>query len=165
MKKLKRILLISLVLFVVLPVGGVIVMNLFSKPPTNLGVTNGRLSDCPSSPNCVCTQATSDSHRMAAISFEGRGDDVRERLKSAIGSMARSKITEETDNYLRAEFTTAIMRFVDDVELLIDLEARVIHFRSASRIGHSDLGANRKRMEELIKRFEAQGQMSEAVVL
>lgn len=155
MKKVKRILLIVLLVFVALPTGGLVTMNLFSKPPDNLGITDGRLSDCPASPNCVCTQTNSELHQMQPVVFEGSVDEVRERLKSAIGSMPRSKITEETDTYIRAEFTTAIMRFVDDVEILIDDEARLIHFRSASRIGHSDLGVNRKRMTDLFARFKA----------
>jgi len=130
-------------------------MNLFSKPPTNLGVKAGRLSDCPGSPNCVCTQAAAETHQMAPIPFKGSVDEVHERMMSAIGSMPRARITEAMPTYIRAEFTTAILRFVDDVEVLIDAEARVIHYRSASRIGHSDLGTNRKRMEELTKRFLA----------
>lgn len=60
--------------------------------------------------------------------------------------MPRTRIVEESENYLRVEFTTAIMRYVDDVEFLIDDSAGVVHFRSASRVGYSDMGANRKRM-------------------
>ncbi len=155
MKKAKRSLLVAVLSIVGLSVGGLAVMNLFSKPPTNLGVQGGRLSDCPSSPNCVCTQATAETHQMTAIPFEGSVGEVRGRMKSAIGSMPRGRITEETQTYIRAEFTTAILRFVDDVEVLIDPAAKLIHYRSASRIGHSDLGTNRKRMEELTKRFHA----------
>ena len=91
------------------------------------------------------------------IPFEGSADEGRERLVSVIGSMSRSKITEESDSYVRAEFTTAILRFVDDAEFLIDADAGLIHFRSASRIGHSDLGANRKRMAEFRQKFLAKG--------
>ncbi len=152
MKNLRKVLAIVFTLLIVLPTLGLLMMNWLSKAP-ELGLEEGRLTDCPSSPNCVCTQANDPSFQMEPIPFNGDLTSVKERLKTAIGSMPRSKITEETDNYIRAEFTTALMRYVDDVELLIDQDEKVIHFRSASRIGHSDLGANRKRMEQLVAAF------------
>ncbi len=153
MKNLRRVIAIVFTLLIVLPILGLLMMNWLSQAPDNLGVKEGRLTDCPGSPNCVCTQASEPSHQMEPIPFTGDLTSVRERLKTAIGSIPRSKITEETDNYIRAEFTTALMRYVDDVELLIDEDEKVVHFRSASRIGHSDLGANRKRMEQLAAAF------------
>ena len=63
--------------------------------------------------------------------------------------MARIKIIEETENYLYAECTSFLFRFTDDLEVYVDKESKLIHFRSASRVGHSDLGANRKRVEKL----------------
>ncbi len=157
MKKLKKILLIGLLLAIVVPIGGLFMMNLFSKPPGNLGVTDGQLSACPKSPNCVSTQtdSTAHKHKMEPVPFDGAPAEVVERLKTVIGSMARAKITEESEGYIRAEFTTAIMRYVDDVELLIDDEAKLIHFRSASRVGYSDMGANRKRMTMLFEAYRA----------
>lgn len=152
MKNLRRVIAIVVTLLIVLPILGLLMMNWLSKAP-DLGVKEGRLTDCPSSPNCVSTQASDESHRMEPIPFTGDLTSVRERLKQAIGSMPRSKITEETDNYIRAEFTTPLMRYVDDVELLIDTEANVVHFRSASRMGYSDMGANRKRMIQLAAAF------------
>ncbi len=149
-KRLVRILL----LIAILPFAALLMMNWFSKPPGNLGVTNGKLADCPSSPNCVCSQATAESHRMEPIPLTTDGAQAMQRLKSTIGSMPRAEIVEESEKYLRVEFTTAVMRFVDDVEFLIDEDSKVIHFRSASRIGHSDLGVNRKRMTDLIAAFK-----------
>lgn len=72
-----------------------------------------------------------------------------ERLKSIVAGMPRAKVVSSTDRYLHAEFTSALFRFVDDVEFLIDPDAKQIHFRSASRVGYSDLGANRRRMEAI----------------
>ncbi len=71
------------------------------------------------------------------------------RLKKVILSKPRTSIIEEKPNYLRAEFTSRIFRFVDDVEFLFDDSLKYIHVRSASRIGRSDLGVNRKRIEEI----------------
>ena len=145
-KSLATKLLVAAVLVPLIAVGILIMMNLFSKAPENLGIHNGKLADCPKSPNCVCTQATSESHQRAAILCPGDAATTMKRVKSTIGSMPRTRIVEESENYLRVEFTTAIMRYVDDVEFLIDDSAGVVHFRSASRVGYSDMGANRKRM-------------------
>jgi uncharacterized protein (DUF1499 family) len=70
-------------------------------------------------------------------------------LKTVIQNLERAKIITETENYLYAEFTSAFWGFVDDVEFLVDESAKVIHVRSASRLGTSDLGANRKRIETI----------------
>jgi uncharacterized protein (DUF1499 family) len=70
-------------------------------------------------------------------------------LKTVIQNLERAKIITETENYLYAEFTSAFWGFVDDVEFLLDESAKVIHVRSASRLGTSDLGANRKRIETI----------------
>jgi uncharacterized protein (DUF1499 family) len=74
-------------------------------------------------------------------------------LKSVISGMERSKIIEETDRYLYAEFTSALMGFVDDVECYLDEGEGVIHVRSASRLGQSDLGVNRKRVNQIRAKF------------
>lgn len=91
---------------------------------------------------------------MTPWPFQGSPQEAMDRLKGIVGAMPRARIVEAADNYLHAEFTSALFRFVDDVEFLIDPAAHVIHFRSASRVGYSDLGANRRRMEELRRRWE-----------
>ena len=117
--------------------------------PTHLGVTNGRLAPCPSSANCVSTQADDAEHRIEPLTFRGLPATALQRLKAVISRQPRMKIVAETENYLHVEATSLLFRFVDDVEFYIDEAAGVIHFRSASRIGSSDLGANRIRMERL----------------
>ena len=154
MKRSKKVIL-SLAIVAALPLVGLVMMSWFAKAPDDLGVTDGRLTDCPSSPNCVGSQASAESHRMAPLTFTGDAAAAKERLREAIRSMPRSKIVEESERYLRVEFTTAILRFVDDVEFLIQPETNEIHFRSASRIGQSDLGANRKRMQAVREAFDA----------
>jgi uncharacterized protein (DUF1499 family) len=111
------------------------------------------LPPCPSTPNCVSTQAGSAVHAIEPISYHGSADGAMERLAAIVGSMARSRIVEQTPRSLRAEFRTRIFRFVDDVMFEIDDATRTIHFRSASRVGHSDLGVNRRRMETIRTRF------------
>ena len=151
----KKLLLFSLPLLAAAPAVVLGVLSAISRRPENLGVRNGRLADCPASPNCVATQSGSAGQRMAPWRYEGSPQAAAERLKRIVGAMPRAKIVAASNDYLHAEFTSALFRFVDDVEFLIDPAAGLIHFRSASRIGYSDLGANRRRMEDLRRRWEA----------
>ena len=77
-----------------------------------------------------------------------------QRLNDVIREMPRSSIVEFKPNYLRAEFRSALFRFVDDVEFLIDDTLGVMHVRSASRVGYWDLGANRRRVERIRTQLE-----------
>lgn len=76
-------------------------------------------------------------------------------MKAVILGESRTQIVEEKPGYLHAVFTSLIFRFRDDVEILVDDSAKVLQIRSASRVGHSDLGVNRKRVERLRDRFSA----------
>jgi len=139
---------------VLLPIVALGAFRVFSPRPKNLGVHEGKLSDCPRSPNCVCTQASDAGHQMPQIPFEGSPDEAMRRLKAVIAETPRMKIVAESDDYIRAEATTLVFRYVDDVEFLIDGNAKTVQFRSASRAGKSDLGANRARMQKLREAFE-----------
>ncbi|MHC4400675.1 MAG: DUF1499 domain-containing protein [Planctomycetota bacterium] len=102
-------------------------------------LTHG-VAECPSSPNCVSTQASVTDHRMEPIPFTGSPDKAMQRIKDLVAEMPRAKIVTMEDSFLHAEFRSSLFRFVDDVEFLIDPEEQVLHFRSASRVGHSDFG-------------------------
>jgi uncharacterized protein (DUF1499 family) len=121
--------------------------------PANFGVRDGRLAPCPSTPNCVSSQASDEDHHVAPLPFTGPAGDAMLRVKEIVLSLPRTAIVTDTGAYLHAEFTSAVFRFVDDVEFLADDAARVIHVRSASRLGDSDLGVNRKRIETIRKRW------------
>lgn len=107
------------------------------------------LSACPASPNCVSTQATDAQHAIAPIQYKKSRAEAKEALKAVIASLPRVKLVEEDDAYLRYEFTSLLLRFVDDIEFVLDEMTKTIHFRSASRTGYSDLGVNRRRMEQV----------------
>lgn len=115
--------------------------------PTNLGLTDGKLADCPSSPNCVSSQSQDDEHRIEPLRYKGTPAEAIAQLKTTIEALPRTKIIQTTDNYLYAEFTSALMGFVDDVEFYVNAAESVIEVRSASRLGESDLGVNRQRIE------------------
>ena len=121
--------------------------------PSNLGVRDGKLAACPESPNCVSSQATDKGHRVDPLSYTGTGADAIARLAAIVRSLPRTTIVTERPDYLHAEFTSALFRFVDDVEFLADDTAKVIHIRSASRLGTSDLGVNGQRIELIRKRW------------
>ncbi len=141
---------------VLLPVLAFALLRLISPRPTNLGITEGSLAPCPRTPNCVSTQATDPSQQISPFPFQGTRAESIARVKSVLASLPRMSIVQETDDYLHVEATTRLFRFIDDVEFHFDDTIRQIHFRSASRIGHSDLGVNRARMEQIRGAYAAQ---------
>jgi uncharacterized protein (DUF1499 family) len=120
--------------------------------PQNLGVRDGTLAPCPSSPNCVSSRANDERHRIVPLCFSGDPDAAFTRLKRILPLRPDTKIVKETDRYLRVEFRT-LLGFVDDGEFLLDTDGGCIHVRSSSRLGYSDLGKNRARIEEIRSRF------------
>jgi uncharacterized protein (DUF1499 family) len=148
----------TLALIVILVVAGwaltMFLLSATARKPDTLGVKDGRLSACPSTPNCVCSQEDGD-HSVKPLAFEGDPDAAWSRLKEVLSTQPRTKILTESENYLHAESTSLLFRFVDDVEFLLDREAKEIHVRSASRAGRSDLGVNRQRVEEIRTAFES----------
>lgn len=134
---------------------GTFVLSLTASRPKELGVADGRLAEAPASPNCVSTQATERSHWIAPLSFRASPATAMQTLADVVKGMPGSQVIEQDGDYLYAEFRSLIFRFTDDVEFLMETESNRIHFRSASRVGHSDLGANRERMERIRSLFEA----------
>lgn len=117
--------------------------------PDNLGVYSGRLAPCPSSPNCVSSYSQDAQHGIASLGYDSEPEMAIANLKQIIESIPRTNIVKEEQNYLYAEFTSKIMGYVDDVEFYVDEEANAIQVRSASRLGESDLGVNRERVETI----------------
>lgn len=144
---------VSVLAFAFVIYGAIVIFNLFTKPATELGVNNGQLAPCPDSPNCVSSQAEPSDETHYIQPLEMPADQklsirqVTDQLCELVDNMPRTNLIKSTDDYLRFEFTSTIMRFVDDVEFYVTHDC--IHVRSASRIGRSDLGANRKRIEKI----------------
>jgi uncharacterized protein (DUF1499 family) len=146
----------SLVVVVCVILAGVLTLALLSalaRRPTGLGVHDGRLAECPNTPNCVCSQANDEPHRTEPLHFQGSPEAAMVRLRGVLGAWPRTRVVSDTEDYIHVECTSLIFRFVDDVEFLLDRASGVIHCRSASRVGHSDLGANRRRIEALREAF------------
>ncbi|MEM7360833.1 MAG: DUF1499 domain-containing protein [Pseudomonadota bacterium] len=111
----------------------------------SLGVSNGKLAPMPRSPNAVGTHTDQESKRVADLAMIGSVTETKQHILACLQKMGGNVVQSETDTYVHAVFTTRLMRFKDDVEFYIDEANQQVHFRSASRVGHSDLGANRKR--------------------
>lgn len=123
--------------------------------PEQLGITAGKLAACPASPNCVSSQSPDGGHRIAPLRYSSTPQEAFERLQAIVRSQPRTEVITATDNYLYAEFTSSIMGFVDDVEFYLDPAAEAIQVRSASRLGESDLGVNRQRIEAIRQQFNS----------
>jgi uncharacterized protein (DUF1499 family) len=114
--------------------------------PENLGSRNGHLAPCPDAPNCVSTESRDPKRALPPLPFVGNRDQAKNRILEIVRGMERSEIVEVTDDYVYVRFRTRFLRFVDDVEFLFDDTVKVVHFRSASRVGYYDFGLNRRRM-------------------
>lgn len=113
-----------------------------------------QLAPCPSSPNCVSSLAKDGAHRIKPLRFDGDSSEAMHRLRKVIESMPRTRIVSASSDWLRAELSSRLFGFVDDVEAKVDSNRRVIDIRSASRTGYWDLGANRRRVEAIRAAFE-----------
>ncbi|WP_232371434.1 DUF1499 domain-containing protein [Leptospira ainazelensis] len=125
--------------------------------PSTLGAQNGKLGLCPQTPNCVSSVVpeTDSEHSIKPLSYKGTLEEGKTKLKTAIGEISRTQIVKEESDYLYVEFTSLIWRFVDDVEFVFDPNSPTIHVRSASRLGKSDLGVNRKRIETIREKLNS----------
>ncbi len=122
------------------------------------GIANGELSECPTTPNCVNSQAKDKEHYIEPIIAAGTSLEVKTDILQILGELKRTKILVAEQNYIRVEFASKVFGFIDDVEFYFadkNSNETIINVRSASRVGHSDLGVNRKRIEQIRSRFKA----------
>jgi uncharacterized protein (DUF1499 family) len=123
--------------------------NFKGTKPSNLGVKDGKLAACPGTPNCVNSQSDNAQAKIAALPAVSIAE-----IKKVVDGMEGSTIIEENNNYLYAEFKSKLMGYVDDVEFYLDSNTNSVQVRSASRLGKSDLGVNRKRVEEIRSKLQ-----------
>ena len=123
--------------------------NFPPKKPASIGITAGSLALCGNKPNCVCSLDNRPNHMISPWNWAGSEAIGIEKIEALVNSYPRTKVISKSGNYLHAEFRTSIFGFIDDVEFLVDINAKKIHIRSASRLGYSDLGANLSRVEKL----------------
>jgi uncharacterized protein (DUF1499 family) len=126
-------------------------MTVFSKGKRRgLGIVGGRLADCPDSPNCVCSDAADPSRRVGPFALAMAPGEAWAEVRAAVTALPRTRIVKRTRDYLHAECRSAWFGFVDDLELHLRMaHGNAVAVRSASRIGYSDFGVNRARVEQL----------------
>jgi uncharacterized protein (DUF1499 family) len=148
--KLPLALLALLLAVLLLTLAWGLLFGLPGRAPDNLGVqADGRLAPCPGTPNCVSSHAGDGYHAITALPLADPTGEGLARLRAVLTGMPGMRIEREDEGYLYATQRTRWLGFVDDIEFLGDGERRVLHVRSASRIGRSDFGVNRARVETI----------------
>ena len=123
-------------------------LSISSRKQPELGLLNGQLRPCPETPNCVCSEQYVEGAFIEPLVYTDTADEAWRKIKHAIITTGGNVLTER-QGYLHARYETTLLRFVDDVELRLDENTQMLHIRSASRVGKSDLGANRKRVARI----------------
>jgi len=124
-----------------------------SSGPKKIGMRGRFFQACPGTPNCVSSMDKRRNHYVAPINYTISNEDAFKRLIVVLNSMNKVTVLKQTPTYVYVVFRTPLMNFKDDVEFYLPSFSKIIHIRSASRIGFSDMGANRKRVELIRKRF------------
>ncbi|HEX6827684.1 MAG TPA: DUF1499 domain-containing protein [Burkholderiales bacterium] len=132
-------------------------LSLGGDRPANLGIRDGRLAPCPDSPNCVSSDARDSAHAVEPLRLALPAERAWREIREAVAALPRTGFVTETEDYLHAECQSALLGFVDDLELHLRPKEGIVAVRSASRLGYSDLGVNRKRVEELRAALRAHG--------
>lgn len=149
---MKIALIAILIFFLLIPVS-LFVLGYKSKYGSAPGLIDSKLAPCPETPNCVCSEFDKDPHYIEPVALRGlEVNTAKATLKDIVLKMG-GELAGESDDYIAARFSSKIFGFVDDLEVRIDAVAGIAHIRSAARVGQSDLGVNRKRVEKLKQRF------------
>ena len=125
-----------------------------SHRPVEVGLVDGRLRPCPPSPNCICSEEGGSESSISPLGFGCAPKAAFLSLVEFLEAEPNATIIDVRDGYVHAVYRTRFLGFADDVEFRLDAEARAVHVRSASRIGYSDLGANRARIDDLRRRWK-----------
>jgi uncharacterized protein (DUF1499 family) len=128
-------------------------MSVMSKNWNAPGLIDKKLTRCPDKPNCVCSEYKDDIKHYIEPIYISENIDSLALLNKILADMG-GNIKSEQDNYIAVTFTSSVFNFIDDLEIRIDKENKMIHIRSAARVGYSDFGVNRKRVEQLRHVFD-----------
>jgi uncharacterized protein (DUF1499 family) len=124
-----------------------------TKTPNTIGIKDGTLSEVPNSPNAVSSLTEDKEKFVEPFKFKENVNQTKSAIRSALEDYGNIEIKEETQYYIHAVSTTKIMRYHDDIEFLFDEKNSLVHIRSASRLGHSDMGLNKQRYEKLVELY------------
>lgn len=119
-----------------------------------LGLENGKLREIPNKKNAVSTETSFLDKLIPPMNFKENLEKTKADLRKSLAAYGGIDLIKEDNNYIYAIATTPTMRFHDDIEIYFDETDRIIHFRSASRAGYSDMGLNRQRYEKIVEFYE-----------
>lgn len=129
------------------------ISGLWPSPDEKPGLLNGKLRPCPGTPNCLCSETSNEAERVPPLAFQGDPLSAWKALEEVIAEMGGT-VESRDDDYIWSTFMMPLVGFVDDVEFRLDASHRVIQVRSASRLGYSDLGVNKARVEDIRRRLD-----------
>jgi uncharacterized protein (DUF1499 family) len=154
MKKLSRVLVAGVAVIPVVLLVRCSMLGHSSKSGQPPGLVSGTLAPCPDKPNCVSSEAGEDAdHQIAPLDYSGTGpEEAWSKIQQVLKELG-GEVAIVNDEYIAATFSSSLFGFVDDVECRLDAPQNQIQIRSASRVGHSDLGVNRKRAEAITRSF------------
>jgi uncharacterized protein (DUF1499 family) len=146
---MKRVLL-GIIISITIVIIIFLALALYSETGSPPGLINGQLSPCSNKPNCVSSEsAPSDDHSIAALTVTpSMGEEPLLELKEIV-ELLGGEVRYTDEQYMATIFNSSLFGFIDDVEFRFDQGSGLIHVRSASRVGYSDLGANRTRIEQI----------------
>lgn len=127
----------------------IVALGCGGRLPDEIGVSQGMLAPCPDKPNCVSSFAEDVDHHVDALSIVGTSLSAWQGLQSIVEAEPNAEIVTKRDDYIHVVYTSMLMRYRDDVEFLLREREGEIALRSASRVGHSDMGVNRSRIEAI----------------
>ena len=124
--------------------------------PKDLGVKDGKLAKMPNSPNAVSSQTDIEEKRVEPLIFSGDLENSKSKILNIIANYKTAEIVKNEKNYIHVIFKTSGMKYKDDVEFYFDESNKLIHFRSASRVGYSDMGLNKERYNEIKNKYNGE---------
>lgn len=119
------------------------------RPPETLGLKNNGLLECPKKQNCVYTNSNFLEFRISPLPFNSTANESIKKIRDVILDIKGAKLITENPDYIHVEFKSSILGFVDDLEIYCDPSKQQCLVRSASRMGYSDFGVNRTRVEKI----------------
>jgi len=141
----------------------IVAMGCGGRMPEEIGVNDGMFAPCPDKPNCVSSFAADADHHVDAIAIIGMPSAAWKGLQSLLGAESNVEVVASENGYLHAVYTSNLMRYRDDLEFFLREGENEIAIRSASRVGHSDMGVNRERVESIRSRLAEEGLVKAAV--